>query len=183
MANTLPFVVRAQITPQRGTGKRFEYIRSLEKIGYLINRDLQNNFSSGNMASPGGSGESGIAPGVLDNTTSGLSGLVSIVAVKPEFGQDPDMVTVVGFYQPNNYDSTMPPYGTRTVDFDGVPTTGPASGAPGWTTAMMPSTTEVTYVKALKAALEAAVVSTTWTILFIELNGVKWGRGGYHFPR
>lgn len=172
MANKIPFTAYARVTPERGKGKRFEAIRSLERIAHLIYVDLVGHFA-GNTSSPGGDGTWG-----LISSTDSLSQDSNIVAVKPQFGQDPDMVTIVGFY--NGTGSV--PYRENVLLHGGQYVSGP-DGASGVRVADVPSTTSVADVKALKTALEVAVTHASMTIIKIEVAGVTYGRGGFHFPR
>ena len=192
MSNRIPFVAYADIRPEAAR-KRWEIIRSRERIAALIYSDLTAYFAntgtepaeSGtdsiaqehnpviDLASPGGSGEWGLAA-----SPDSLSSLVETVAIKPQFGEEPDTVTITGFYKGTG---TIP-YPTATILCNGEYVTGPI-GAPGWNSALNPSAANVADVIALKAALEAAVVSTQMTVIRIEIAGIVYGRGGFHFPR
>lgn len=172
MAFKIPFTIYIKITPEYGNGKRFEIQRSRERIAHLVHLDLSS-LNTIAMASPGGGGTWGLA----EDTTS-LSNLVEIVAVKPQFGQDPDILTVVGFY--NAVPKT--PYPEITLINAGEYKTGPASGAPGWRSNLEPTSDSRTAVKNLKTAVSGAITSVTVDIIKIELSGITYGRGGYHFP-
>lgn len=174
MPNKVPFIIYARITVDRANGKREEIKRARERVAHLVYQDLVDNFSAGNVASPGGSGDWGLA---ADSTS--LSTLVNIVAVKPQFGQFPDTVTIVGFY---NATPTVP-YPQITLIHAGESRTGPAVGAPGWRADLEPTASSRTQVKALKTAIEAAVDSVPIEITKIDINGIIYGQDGYHFPR
>lgn len=177
----IPFTMYAQIYPEYGNGKRFEIQRSRERIAWLIQKNLIANFSDGNIALPGGGGYAT----VVDRTTAddGFSTHVDIVAVKPQFGNDPDMVTVTGFVDTELIgESDDVPYPSMNVISGNEYHSGPATGAPGWTVATEPTTDNEDLVVALKSALEAAITDVTVLIIKMEVNGVLYGRGGYHFP-
>lgn len=171
MPNNIPFTAYAAIVPEVAKGK-FGRIRSRERIAHLIYTDLLATFS-GNIASPGGDGQWALAA-----SPDSISESVNIVAVKPQFGQDPDMVSIVGFYPGTG----VVPYKPATILHDGQYVSGPV-GAPGWNSNFEPSAANVSDVIAIKSALEAAVVSTAMTIIEMVVAGVRYGRGGYHFPQ
>lgn len=175
MANMVPFTAYAKIVPERGDGKRWELRRSRERIAYLVHNDLVNNLTVGNIAHPGGDGVWGLA-----EDASSLSLDINTVAVKPQMGQDPDLVTIVGFY---DGDAAKVPYSEISVIHAGETRTGPLAGAPGWRADLGPSANSVVEVKALKTALTAAITSVSIEIVRIEIAGVIYGRGGFHFPR
>ena len=177
MGNKIPFIVKAIITPERGNGKRLEVQRSRERIAYLINNDLVNNFG-GNIASPGGSGESGLAV-----SAASLSDDISIVAVKPQMGESPDMVTIAGFYNPTDGNVSTPPYPTINLIHAGTTVNGPLTGNTGWNTNYNPSTESNTHAKDLKSKIQTAITSVEIEIVVIEINGIRYGWDGFHFPR
>lgn len=166
----IPFVVYAKITVEQGANKRFEIIRNREHLANLIYRDLIA-ATSINTVSPGGSGTWG-----LTSSHDSLSEDCPIVAVKPQFGQEPDIVTIVGFYNGNG----VIPYQEKTVLHDGQYVSGPA-GVKG--SGLDPSSLSVVDVKALKAAIEAAVINVAIEIIKMDIAGVIYGHGGFHFPR
>lgn len=176
--NQIPFTVRAKIVPERGLGKRMEIQRSRERIAALIYTNLLSSFTSGNIATPGGN-----ATWSYGNDVSSFANTVNIVAVKPQFGNQPDMVTITGFYNPTGSPDTVPPYPTVTRILANTRMTGGASGAPGWSDSYKPTAANSAQVKALKLALETAIVDAVVTIITIEYNGVKYGQNGYHFPQ
>lgn len=187
MANRVPFTAYFKIVPDRGSGKRFEIQRSRERIAHLVWRDLNDVMENAlvenggtaphvaNFAAPGGSITWMLATADADS----LSTSMSAVSVKPQFGEFPDTLTVVGFYES---DFTLP-YKEMSLISAGRVWKGPASGAHGWTPSTSPSSDVSTAAVALKAALEAAIISVPVEMIKLEIDGVKFGQGGHHFPR
>lgn len=175
MANRVPFTAYFKIVPDRGTGKRFEIQRSREHLAHLIYLDLTDaanptrDFTDGNITSPGGGGNWGLS-------TEALSDMVPTVAVKPQFGESPDMVTVTGFYN----GSAAAPYSQKGIICGGKYVVGPASGAPGYSDNTMPSSTNLADATALAAGLIGAIVSVEVELIKLEVAGVSYGRGHLH---
>jgi len=179
--NRIPFVAYFKIVPERGSGKRFEIVRSRERIAHLIWGDLyttlENESGTGpgiNMAAPGGAVHWGLA---VD--ADSLASTVNAVSVKPQMGEFPDTVTVVGFYDD---DSAAVPYGEKTLISVGKVWKGPASGPKGYSTDTMPSAANAAACKALKTSLEAAITSVDVQTIKMDVGGVIYGHGGMHFP-
>jgi hypothetical protein len=172
MPNRTPFTAYLQITPDRGTGRRFESIISAEKIAEQIYNELLANFA-GNIASPGGSGDDDSI-----ESPDGFSDSSNIVAVKPAFGNDPDQVTIVGFFN----GSGAPPYNPTTILHCGQYVTGPNVGAVGITPNTSPSAANQSDVLQLKEMIESSITSVNFVTLAMVVSGVRYGRGGLHFP-
>ena len=177
MANRIPFVAYFKIIPEYGSGKRFEIQRSRDKISAVVYMDLMNNFQDvyGNVAEPGGNAHLGV-------TTNSYSFSLEQAgaASKPQFGDTPDIITIVGFFDSpvvTPYNNTKPVISVNKV------WTGPATGAPGYHPAVDPNAGAVTAVNALRTALEASITSVDIELIRLELNGVAWGREAKHFPR
>jgi hypothetical protein len=181
--NRFPFTVHFKIVPERGDGKRFEAQRSRQRFANLIHTDLVENFTTGNIAEPGGGQHWGIGGDASSSSMQRNS-----AAVKPQFGESPSTVTVVGFYEPDPLPADpLTPYQEKQIIHSGTThnqtsQSGPAAGAPGWEPSYEPSAANRTLVSSLKTDLEAAISSVTIETMTIELQGIKWGRGGYHFP-
>lgn len=191
MANRVPFTAYFKIVPDRGSGKRFEIQRSRERLAHLVWRDLNDTMENAtvewlggsgsvpggvaNFAVPGGSVTWMLAAGDPDAISNSMAG----VAVKPQFGESPDTLTVVGFY---DSDATVP-YNEKMLISVGRVWKGPASGAPGYSGATEPSAAISDAAVALKAALEAAITHAPVEMIKLEIGGVKFGHGGLHFPR
>lgn len=186
MANNIPFVAHARIVPNRGNGKRFEIHRSRQKIAATIYEELLENFTDGNIAQPGGGQTDSLALNNIGSSDlSSFSNTTNGVAVKPQFGEQPDLVTIVGFYDglvgTGGVDIVPVPYGEKKIIHANECITGPASGAPGWNNDTNPSSSHRSIVSNLKSALESSVTSLTLNIVSMEVQGVKWGWGGHHF--
>jgi len=184
MANRIPFTAYFKIVPDRGTGKRFEAQRSRERIANLVwgdlNGVLENAVETGslvldgvNFAVPGGSIASSQASDV-----SSLSTNMSGVAVKPQFGESPDTLTVVGFYESD----TILPYREKQLISVGRVWNGPAAGAPSYSYNTEPSAANRVDAATLKSMLEGAITSVAVEMIKLEISGVKYGHGGLHFP-
>ena len=178
MANSIPFTAYFRIVPDRGTGKRFEVQRSRERIASLVYQDLENNFNNGNIALPGGS--------VGSATALGLANSINAVAVKPQFGESPDTLTVVGFYD-SPYDDTNPgqhlPYGDMTIISHNSVITGPGTGTGARALGATPSSGNLQDAAAIKIELEAAITSVPVQLIKLEVAGQVYGHGGIHFPQ
>ena len=186
MANRVPFTAYFRIVPERGEGKRFEIWRSRERIARLVWRDLNDVLE--NATAPDGGGTEGGAnfavPGGivtwgLAQDADSLSSSMDAVAYKPQFGEFPDQLTVVGFV---DQDNTVP-YSEKQYISGGRVWSGPATGAPGFTVNTMPNTANQVAAASLKAQLEAAITSVPVELIKLEVNSVSYGRGAIHFPR
>lgn len=192
MANQLPFTAYMRIVPERGSGKRFEIHRSRQRFARLVHENLEDNFTTGNVAEPGGGQTQSVAIDGLESTdNSSFSNQANAVAVVPQFGESPDTLIITGFYDGTAVTSDPKlrntPYGEKKVIHSGgvfgQSTSGPAAGAPNWNDDTAPTTTQFDLVRQLKADLEAAVVDATIEVIKIQLQGVHYGHGGHHFPQ
>ena len=187
MPNTVPFTAYFRMVPERGEGKRFEIWRSRERIARLVWLDLNtvledsvpfnsagDTAGTANFAVPGGTITWSLAQDADSNSSS-----MNAVAFKPQFGESPDQLTVVGFVE---QDDTVP-YGEKQLISGGRVWNGPAAGAPGVTISTMPTTANQAAAAALKALLEASIISVPVEMIKLEINGVAYGRGAIHFPR
>ena len=189
MANRVPFTAYFRIVPERGSGKRFEIQRSRERIAQLVWYDLNNVLENAMQSATTGTGTSAemanfAVPGgtitwtlAADESSIGMS--MPAVAVKPQFGEFPDAVTVVGFFERD----VAVPYREKQLISSGRVWRGPAAGAPGYSSDTEPSDANRADVLAIKDALEAAITSVSVDMIKLEVSGVSYGRGGYHFPR
>jgi len=185
MANRVPFKAYFKIVPNRGSGKRFEIHRSREQISNRVWNDLNDTLEDSmneptdagtssmmNFAVPGG----GVQWSLAEDTGSKL---MNGVALKPQFGEFPETLTVVGFYDSDN----VVPYREKQLISAGRTWTGPATGAPGYSDNTEPSDGNRADAVALKAALEAAITSVSVEVIRLEVCGVAYGHGGFHFPQ
>jgi len=186
MANRVPFTAYFRMVPERGEGKRFEIWRSRERIARLVWLDLNTVLEDSmpynaagttggvNFAVPGGTITWSLAQDADSNSSS-----MNAVAFRPQFGEFPDQLTVVGFV---DQDDTTP-YGEKLLISGGRVWSGPAAGAPGVTVGTMPTAANQAAAAALKTLLEAAITSVPVEMIRLEINGVAYGRGAIHFPR
>lgn len=118
-------------------------------------------------------------------TAGAFSGYEMGGAIKPQMGNFPAQVMLVGFYDVGS-DSEAPPYSDRNVIVANEAVTG--YGGQNLCVAN-PTTVIDTEVKALRTAINSAFVSyglsdafeVTWHRL--EYKGVLFGDRGLHFPR
>ena len=188
MPNRVPFTAYLRIVPERGTGKRFEIWRSRERIAQLVWRDLNEVLENGmnatntgtdpeaNFAVPGGTITWGLA-GMEATGSNSMS--MNAVASKPQFGEFPDQLTIVGFVEQDN----VVPYREKQLISGGRTWIGPASGTPAYTTSTEPNAANQSAATELKDILEDAITSAAIEVIKLEINGVTYGRGGLHFPR
>lgn len=191
-----------KFVPERGAGKRFEIHRSRERIAHLVWRDLNDNLEdsvefeggpdatepgSANFAVPGGTVHWG-----LQEDADSLSSSMQGVAFKPQFGEFPETLTIVGFYQ---YDIGTP-YEEKMLIANGRTYTGPSAGAPSYSGNTRPTASTFNAARSLKDAIETAIANVPlsesaaaaagqnyWAeIIALEIAGVRFGRGGLHFP-
>lgn len=184
MKNNVPFTAYLRIVPNRASGKRFEIRRSLEKISQEIYESLMD-VDRINLAISGSSGTN--TSKAIDGDS--LSNMSMINAIRPQFGQFYNMVTIVGFINDNAFDDNNvhrnePPYSDMTVINANEITKIPASGARGWNKDTMPTQSAIKLVKELKTILDNAIEDIEGaSVRKIDINGVVWGEGRYHFPR
>ena len=171
-----PFTAHIKVTPAEG--KRFVYIRSLQKYAAEAYQSLLNN-SDINIATPGGGAHSS----VTGYEQSAISQLVYGTAVKPQFGNFPAQLMITGFYKNTNPNASA--YEEISIFSANENNNGPLS-APQ---VNMPSTAVNSEVKALKAIIDAAIAfpklphSANAKTYRIDYNGIIFGDRGYHFPR
>lgn len=174
----VPFTAHIRIVPAN-PGKRLEYWRDMQKIAGLVYGGLETIVPSTiSIAKPGG----GQQRSVGNTEYGGTSGLVYGCAVKPQMGETPAQLQISGFY--NSSAANIQPHPELERIHAGEVLDGP--GAHGWD--INPVSTVDNEVKALKAAMEAAISpalpgSVTYSIYRIEYSGVIYGNRGYHFPR
>ncbi len=183
MADTrwVPFTVHIRIVPRR-PGKRWEYIRSLQKLSVLI----YNSFSAlggFQFAQPGG----GQAQQFGEiNHRGGYGDYSDGMAIKFQIGQSPSQLMITGFY--NSTAPNLQAYADHQLISGGRVAGGTTWSGPGpHSNDATPVATIDSEVKTVKAALKAAITSAipsgiTWTIFRIDYNGVIYGIGGFHFP-
>jgi len=171
----VPFMACLKVVPNRNNGKRFEIWRNRETMARHVHNQLVN-VTDLTIARPGGSVS---YPGA-SNGDWAMSNLAYGVAAKPQFGQSPDMLTVIGFYKTSST-TYQAPYGDKTLFDVNTVKTGPNTGAPGWRNDLGPTSYCRTLMRAIKTLIESSITLVTITIIKMEVNGVKFGQGGHHF--
>ena len=189
MANRVPFTAYLRFVPERGEGKRFEIQRSRERFAYLVWHDLNDVLENARQSNTTGTGTTAemanfAVPGgsitwSLAASEHSLGTTMEGVAMKPQFGQFPDTLTVIGFFERD----VALPYREKQLISAGRVWNGPASGAPGYSDNTEPSADNRAAVLAVKDAIEGAITSVPVEVIKIEVSGVSYGRGGLHFPR
>lgn len=171
-----PFTAHIKVTPAEG--KRFVYIRSLQKLAADAYTMLSMN-SDLNIATPGG----GVHESVTGYDQSAISQMVYGTAVKPQFGNFPAQLMITGFYRTTS--ANVPAYADIDIISANQNNYGPLA-APHTN---IPSTTVNNEVKALKALIDSAIAfpnlpsSGNAKVHRIDYNGIIFGDRGYHFPR
>lgn len=173
----VPFTIHVRVVPAR-PGKRFEYIRDLQKLSVLAYKAFTG-ISGVNVATPGGGQSQSM--GDYDRR-GGLGGFAQGTACKPQIGANPAQLMITGFYESAN----DPPqtYATTQRISGGDVFSGYAQHAND----AVPAAAVATEVKTLKDAVETALaanlpVGATYEVFKIDYAGVVYGDKGIHFPR
>lgn len=156
----IPFKVYVEVFPTLANGRRFEYVRDLQKIAQFVEEDLQD--SDFNIALP--------------------------VAYTPQFAQSPPRITIDGYDEFSGAVSNDPPVDQSTQPtiihsgtVPGEKTAARAKPPSGGDLAsgQDPTATTDARVSALKIDVETALTSAlgadVFRVFFIEYNGVKYG--------
>jgi len=176
MSIQVPFTAHIRVVPSRGTGKRFEYIRSMQKIAIEVYSQLEND-SDLNLAWPGG--------GQFNSLKSASSGIKSGTAIKPQIGENPAQLMITGFLTSSG--TNAPTHPDKAIIHSGTYQEG-YGGSHGWSA--NPASATDTYASTLKTKINAAVTSASnvltfsadWNIFKLEVAGVVYGDKGYTFP-
>lgn len=173
-----PFTAYLRVIPTRG--KRFETVRSLQRVARLIYGgadDISGLIGNTNIeiARPGGGQASSLNGSDQTDYHAGC-------AIKPQFGETPAQISIPGFYKLAT--ANAQPWADRTIVHAGTYFTG-AGGAHGYRT--NPTTTVAAEVVALKAIINS-VISTevpgeNVTLLRLDYKGIIFGDRGFHLPR
>ena len=195
MADRIPFTARIRIVPNRGSGKRFEIQRSREYMAHMIYDDLATyaatELGTGGtevnndltLAEPGG----GVALTLQEDE---FSSIMYGGAVKPQFGEDPDIVTIVGFCTINEdlYTDlvTDPPVAEVNIissmtTHNGTSMSGPGQATIGWRALNGPTPQTSIGATALKDTIEGAITVADASVVSLDFKGIKYGWGGFHF--
>lgn len=174
MAKFIPFTVHVRVVPDRGFGKRFENIRDLQKIATQVYSELDSDADL-EIASPGG-GQHQSFKGL-----GGWSGATNAMAAKPQIGESPAQLMIAGFL--SSTDNNNPVHPDKPVIHTGDYQEG-VGGGHGWTA--NPTTAADGYATTIKGKVETAVTailgSADWNVFRIDVAGIVYGDGGYHFP-
>ncbi len=175
MSKQVPFTAHIRVVPRRG--KRFEYIRDLQKISARVYDELSEDTDL-SLATPGGGQHqslSGVGGG-------GWSGYSAGTAIKPQIGQSPAQLQITGFIVSSSNNAQLHP--NMAVISGGEHQSGPA-GAHGWSAN---PTTELNSLAAelkgkLEDAVDAVLGDSDWSVFRIDIGGVTFGDRGYTFPQ
>lgn len=172
----VPFTAHFKVIPFRG--KRFEYVRDLQKIAKFVYDGLLSE-SSIQIATPGGGQQNSYG-----GTDFGAMGnLAGACAVKPQIGNTPAQLMITGFYHATADNTVIQP---ATMRF---------SGGDTYTSSVVASRCEANpisqvdnEVKTLRTLIDAAIAgshlphSITCTMFRLDYSGIVYGDRGYHFP-
>jgi hypothetical protein len=173
----VPFTVHIKVIPAR-PGKRWEYIRALQKMSVLVYDQLIG-LSGFQFATPGG-GQSAQFSDIEQR--GGLGDMAAGCAIKPQIGAAPAQLMITGFYQSSA--ANIQPYANSQRISGGTVYSGPGAH----TNDAIPVSTINSEVKTMKAAIKAAVTAglpagTTFQIFRIDYSGIVFGDKGFHFPQ
>ena len=173
LAHWMPFTAHMKLHPHR-PGKRFEQMRDLQKLGYLVYQALAAEPTL-NLARPGG--------GQALNFDQ-YSDLVYGTAVKPQIGETPAQAMITGFW---SLPSTQPVVAQPQVQLisSGKWVTGPYNQTPY---AQDPDPNIQAQVKLLVTLLESRVAALysgqdPIKIFRLDYANIIWGDRGRHLPR
>lgn len=179
MAKLVPFTIHIRVVPSRGNGKRFEYIRDLQKLAVLAYEAITN-INGVHVATPGG----GQSQSMSDYKRRGaLGGYAEGVACKPQIGAAPAQLMITGFYESAETNNNQQHTEIKRISGGTV-----YSGSAAHSNTAGPKTAVNTDVSALKGDIEAALASglptdAVYEVFRLDYAGVVYGDKGYHFPR
>lgn len=180
MGVQVPFTAIFKVIPERAFGRRFEYIRSLQRLAVSV-YDALVDVDGLTIAAPGGGQWS---------STDYRSDLQFGTAVKPQFGEVPAQLTVEGFYDVDVGDAQ--PADDITIIHANAWVSGAhnyqlASNAGTAVQLVPPRTAVLTEVKALRTAMTTAIVTALPAadipLFRLHYKGLVFGDRGLHFPR
>lgn len=178
MSKQVPFTIHVRVVPSRGDGKRFEYIRSLQKLAVLAYEALST-ISGIQTATPGG----GATQSMGDyNRRGGLGGFAQATAAKPQIGAAPAQLMLTGFYT-SSLDNTPTQAEIQRISGGQI-----YSGAVAHSNIGGPVSSVDSEVFALKTSIESALATylpngAIYEVFRIDYAGIVYGDKGYHFPR
>lgn len=176
MRTQVPFTIHMKIVPNRATGKRFEYIRAMQKIATSIYSEIANTNNQIQLAIPGGgqrTSDSGQYGG-LATTSYGTS-------VKPQIGEFPSQIMITGFYNPSTNTNNIATNTQRQLLHCGSYVQGDGGNTP-WENS--PNAVIDNYCKYIKLVFETAAssIDNQAKVYRLEVAGINYGYKGYHFP-
>jgi len=153
------FTVFARVVPSLAYGRRFEYVRNLEKIANRVEDDLKN---------------------ISNGSYGPYINVVGPVMFTHQFAQKPSRLTFTGFMQSGT--PVLSPLTPRTIEHDNQIMTGPSSTGGTLRDDAAPTVDENNDVRLLKQVVENAAPDLAGNVFRIELNGVLYGDNGRSFP-
>lgn len=171
-----PFTAHISVTPAEG--KRFVYVRALQKLASEAYTALVANADI-NIAMPGG----GQHTTVTGYEQAAMSQMTYGTAIKPQFGDYPAQLMITGFYKNTNSNAQV------YAETDIISANQNNYGSTATPQVSMPSTNVNDEVKALKAIINTAIAnpnlpsSANAKLFRLDYNGVIYGDRGFHFPR
>lgn len=175
MRTQIPFTIHIKIVPSRGIGKKFDYIRAMQKTATDIYEQVATN-SQIQLPIPG-SGQRLSDSG----KHGGFSTLSNGMAAKPQIGQNPAQIMCTGFFNPTTDTKNIPTNPPRPLIHAGQYIVGEAGSSP-WNdnqNAMIDN-----YCRDIKSIFESAATSIDQqaSIYKLEVAGITYGYKSRHFP-
>lgn len=177
MSKWVPLTVHIRVVPVR-PGKRWEYIRALQKLAVLAYEELRT-LSGFQFAIPGGG--QGQQFGDI-NRRGGFGEFAQGMAIKPQMGEVPSQLSITGFYQSSG--ANLQTYASHQVISGGeIYTVYDAHSNDA-----LPTSTVNAEVKTVKTAIEGALVTafpvgTVYDVFRIDYSGIVFGDKGFTFPQ
>lgn len=172
----VPFTAFIKIVPSLANGKRFEIIRSAQKLSIALFEEIQNNDGGKfQLSSPSG--------GQQNSQTNGaaFSSFANGTAYKPQFGQSPAQLTLSGFYKSEAKNAYTQP---EVMRFSGNEQ---YTGSASHLNEVMPTNTVASEVLDILTILrnscdDAFPVTVPYSVFRLEYNGLVFGDRGLTFP-
>jgi len=172
----VPFTAFIKIVPPLANGKRFEIIRSAQKLSIALFEEIPSNDGGKfQLSSPSG--------GQQNSRTNGaaLSSFANGTAYKPQFGQSPAQLTLSGFYKSeakNVYTQS------DVMRFSGNEQ---YTGQGSHLNEVMPTNTVASEVLDILTILrnscdDAFPAAVPYSVFRLEYNGLVFGDRGLTFP-
>jgi len=170
----MPFTAHIKITPAR-PGGRWEHVRAMQRIAQMVYDGLEDHAAL-NIGIPGG-GQQRSYIGAAGSLGWGQNG----VAVKPQMGNYPAHLTVVGFADVGGENES--PHEAHEIISGGeehsIKTNAPWIANPTSSTLTSVGNLKTTIETVLSTSLPNDVTFSVWRI---EFAGIVWGDRGISFP-